>query len=207
MISGVSEYNREQRVSLHALQEVLLHLSTSESLALQKASEHYLRFREELDRFQLEVFGPVCRKVCYDTELSACCGFESIFTFFADQVINCLCSTGDEIDELLRLLEKPNLTSRCVYLGETGCLWKVRPISCAMFICEDVKKQVFMKNPDSERIWVQFMSREKEFTLPIKPVLFDDLESQFMIRGLHSPHMYYHQSPGLLRVKKRAGLL
>jgi hypothetical protein len=206
-ISGVSEYNREQWSSLHALQKVLLDLSKFELQTLLNASEQYLRFREELDRFQLKVFGPHCKNVCYDTGLSACCGFESIFTFFADQVINSLYSTMDEIDGLLCLLEKPNLTSRCVYLGKTGCLWKIRPISCAMFVCEDVKESIFTKDPDSESTWMRFINREKEFTLPIKPVLFDDLENQFMRRGLQSPYMYYHQSPGLLSVKKRAGLI
>jgi hypothetical protein len=27
-----------------------------------------------------------------------------------------------------------------------------------------------------------------------------------MLRGADSPHLYFHRSPGLLRVKKRAGL-
>jgi hypothetical protein len=203
----VSEYNREQWISLNALHKALRELSTFELQALKEASKPYLYFREELDRFQSEAFGPICRKVCFDTKLSACCGFESIFTFFADQVINCLCSTRQEIDKLLCLLEKPNLTSRCVYLGETGCLWQVRPISCAMFLCDDVKKKVFMNNPDLEGTWVQFSSNEKEFTMPVKPVLFDELERQFMRFGLDSPLMYYHRSPSLLRVKKKAGLI
>jgi hypothetical protein len=206
-ISQVSDYNREQWASLHALRTALLGLSESELQTLRTTSEKYLQFREDLDCFQLRVFGPQCKNVCYDTGLSACCGFESIFTFFADHVINCLYSTMEDIEGLLCLIEKPNLTSRCVYLGKTGCLWKIRPISCAMFVCEDAKKSAFLKDPSSESAWMQFTAMEKEFSLPIKPVLFDDLESQFMRLGLQSPHMYYHQSPGLIRVKKKAGLI
>jgi hypothetical protein len=38
------------------------------------------------------------------------------------------------------------------------------------------------------------------------PLLFDEIETFFMLRGADSPHLYFHRSPGLLRVKKRAGL-
>ena len=44
----------------------------------------------------------------------------------------------------------------------------------------------------------------KRFTWPDRPVLFDDLEQYFMDAGCTSPHMYLHNSPGLLRVKQMA---
>jgi hypothetical protein len=43
--------------------------------------------------------------------------------------------------------------------------------------------------------------KEKQFTWPAKPILFDELEELFLQSGLQSPLMYCHLSPGLLRVK------
>jgi len=48
-------------------------------------------------------------------------------------------------------------------------------------------------------------AKRKRFTWPDQPVLFDDLESYFMKSGYRSPLMYLHNSPGLLRVKQKAG--
>ncbi|CAB1071247.1 hypothetical protein D1AOALGA4SA_1164 [Olavius algarvensis Delta 1 endosymbiont] len=49
-------------------------------------------------------------------------------------------------------------------------------------------------------------AERQHFTWPDRPVLFDDLESYFLKTGCRSPLMYLHNSPGLLRIKQKAGL-
>jgi hypothetical protein len=46
--------------------------------------------------------------------------------------------------------------------------------------------------------------KERQFTWPDKPILFDDLEELFVLAGLKSSLMYCHLSPGLLRVKAQS---
>ena len=164
-------------------------------------------FRESLDRFQSEHFGPICRASCYDTGMSACCGFESIFTFFADMVIECLFSSMEEQAAILDVLRKPNRTKRCVYLGDKGCIWRIRPISCAMFVCEDTDNAAFENRPEAKAGWREYRRREREFTYPDRPILFDELEKYFRKLGVESVHMYFHRSPGLMRLKQLNGLL
>ncbi|MFP5213179.1 MAG: hypothetical protein ACLGPL_07345, partial [Acidobacteriota bacterium] len=118
----------------------------------------------------------------------------------------CLLSTPGEREEIVRVLDRPNTTERCVYLGKKGCIWKVRPISCAMFFCDQAKERVFSGRSDLSERWGELQKGEKEFTLPVKPVLFDELEEYFMGLGVDTPHMYFHKSPGLLRLKARSGL-
>ncbi|MFC1494817.1 hypothetical protein ACFL6W_06030 [Thermodesulfobacteriota bacterium] len=52
----------------------------------------------------------------------------------------------------------------------------------------------------------QLKEDEKCFTWPDKPVLFDELEALFIKKDFDSPLMYFHKSPGLLRVKSEAGI-
>lgn len=203
--SGFGDYNREQRASFEAIRSACEGLPAVEMEALRMSMLPYLRFREELESFQAERFGDACRSACFDTGLSACCGFESIYTFFADQAISWLFSSEEERSALLRAVEHPNRTRHCVYLGADGCLWKIRPVSCAMFLCDRVRQEVFGKRPGTLRLWEDLQRREKDFTRPDKPVLFDDVEKVFMFLGVDSPHMYCHKSPGLLRMKAKAG--
>ena len=205
-LDRVSEYHRDQWHSFKAIEKACRGLLHGELEKLQRSLESYLQFRRTLDGFQEQFFGAFCRTTCYESKLSACCGFESIFTFFADQVITFLLSTPEELEALLHKLEKLNHTGRCVYLGESGCIWRVRPISCAMFVCEQAKQHAFSEEPDTEAAWEKLREAEKTYTYPIQPVLFDDLERIFLDLGVDSPHMYFHKSPGLLRVKARSGL-
>ncbi len=115
-------------------------------------------------------------------------------------------STPEELESLFHRLEQTNQTGRCVYLGESGCIWRVRPISCAMFLCEQAKQHVFRGGSDAEAAWQELREAEKAYTYPVQPVLFDDLERVFIDLGVDSPHMYFHKSPGLLRLKARSGL-
>ena len=133
--------------------------------------------------------------------MSACCTREGITTFFADVVINVLMSSDKEIDGLVRALSLSNLGTKCVYLGKKGCLWLVKPVVCEMFLCEHARKTVFDNQPQALKEWEKLKRREKRYTWPNRPVLFDDLEAYFIQRGYSSGLMYFHNSPGLLRVK------
>lgn len=202
----MSEFNRDQWAGFNAIRKAMEGLPPSELEGLAEKSGQYLDFRRSLDRYQSEHFGPFCHSACFETGLSACCGFESIFTFFADMVIESLFASSEEMRGIFRALEKPNLSRRCVYLGENGCIWRFRPISCAMFICEDATRASFKNRPEAKATWEEYRRREKEFTYPDKPVLFDDIEKYFKNLGVDSVHMYLHRSPGLMRLKQLSGL-
>lgn len=203
----ISEYNQDQLDGFRNLAAAMDRLHEQETLVLRQAILPYMAFRRKLDLFSDAHFGSCCLKTCFRTRLSACCGFESIFTFFADQVITLLESGARELDTLLMVLARPNTSKHCVYLGESGCIWRVRPISCAMFFCDQAKEAVLVEQSEALSEWKALQLREKEFTWPTRPVLFDDLEVFFRERGLDSPHMYFHRSPGLLRLKREAGLI
>jgi len=59
------------------------------------------------------------------------------------------------------------------------------------------------RREDLEHRWQKLQRQEKSFTKPDRPVLFDDLERFFIERGYESPLMFFHHSPGLLRLKKK----
>ncbi len=164
----------------------------------------YLKFREEAASFFSAYFSEVCTRKCYQSKLSACCTREGIITFFADVVINAMVSKGRELDVLLEVLKKPNNGFKCIYLGEDGCMWRLKPIVCEMFLCEYAKNEVFGKNQRLMREWESLKKRKELYTWPDRRVVFDTLETCFIDAGCSSPLMYLHNSPGLLRVKSRA---
>jgi len=200
----LSEYNRDQLASFKTIEKIFRLLPSAELDLLRVKILPYLEFRQALDQFYLKYFQAICHKSCFESSLSACCGFESIITFFSDHVINFLLSEPEAIDSIFRRLQQPNHSRNCVYLGEKGCIWQVRPVSCAMFFCEQAKSQIFREKPETEEVWADLKKQEKDFTWPIKPVLFDQIEKYFIDRGAESPHLYFHKSPGLLRVKAKA---
>jgi hypothetical protein len=202
----MSDYQVEQ---LEALSQVRLHLkalSRGEKEKLRVLIADYLEFRKRVDGFLENYFGSVCDKTCYRSRLSACCSREGIITFFADVVINLLLSDETEADALAKVLAAENAGFKCVYLGPDGCLWRVKPIVCQMFLCEPAKARVFVEHPEAEAGWRDLERRRKEFTWPDRPVLFDALEKYFLAAGCASPLMYLHNSPGLLRLKRKAGI-
>lgn len=203
----MSEYNREQWQSFTAVKTALEMMRKDEIAALRSAVEPYLAFRRELHAFHERYFAPHCAALCFDNGRSACCGFESIFTFFADQVITYLISDAEARERIFQALLHPHRPDRCVYLGPQGCVWALPPISCAFFYCEALKEQVFAARPEAVPAWQQLRDAEKAFTYPDRPVLFDGVEALFQAHGVDSPHMYFHKSPGLLRIKKEAGLI
>ena len=198
----MNSYQQEQAESLAMVQRCLATLSASEKQALEMKIADYLLFRDEVDTFLSEHFSNLCTKKCYENKLSACCSREGIITFFGDMVVNTLVSCNEEINALLEALQKPNTGFKCIYLGNNGCLWRVKPIVCEMFLCEQAKKEVFRKKAWVEDAWEELKQRKKLYTWPDRPVLFDDLELYFMDAGYSSPLMYLHNSPGLLRVKQ-----
>lgn len=202
----VSEYNRKQWTGFKIIEKACRNLSNLELKELRDNLKSYIQFREDLAAYQQKYFGAFCRAACFESGISACCGFESIITFFADQLITYLLSTPEQMEAIFRKLEEPNQSPGCVFLGETGCIWSLPPISCAMFLCEQAKRSVFDENQHAEAIWGEFLRLEKEYTHPTESVLFDDLESYFILLGVDSPHMYFHQGPGLLHLRSRSGL-
>ena len=200
----MSAYNREQLEAILLVRHHFKMLSISELARLKKRSENYLRFREEVDRFLGHYFSEICTHKCYQDHFSACCNREGITTFFADVVINVLMSSDEEIDRLLEALSFPNRGMKCVYLGKTGCLWHIKPIVCEMFLCKEARETVFEKDRLALKEWKRLKQREKRYIWPDRPVLFDDLETCFIQAGYSSSLMYFHNSPGLLRVKKLA---
>ncbi len=200
----MNSYNREQYDALEVVRGHLTHCGTAEKSVLAAGMDDYLRFRRSVEVFLQAHFAATCHQACYQNRLSACCNREGIVTFFADVVINAVMSTPLEIDRLAQALARGENGPKCVYLGPSGCLWRVKPIVCAMFLCDRAEKAVFGDRPDLRRRWEAFGEQKKLFTWPDRPVLFDDLETIFIEAGLGSSLMYLHNSPGLVQVKQQA---
>jgi hypothetical protein len=173
---------------------------------LLKLTSDYLEFRQRLDAFQQASVGDLCSGKCYQSRISACCSKDSIVVYFADVVVNCLSSSDAEVNGLLSLLQSPNNSNQCVYLSPTGCRWRISPIVCAMFLCDEAEAAIFGSSAKVAQQWRAFEEERKRFTWPDRPVLFDTLEHLFINAGLSSPLMHLNTSPGLLALKRRAGL-
>jgi hypothetical protein len=76
-----------------------------------------------------------------------------------------------------------------------------------MFLCDRAQQKVFGDSPEVAEIWDGMKKREMTFRWPDRPVLFDRIESRFMAAGVSSSLMYLHNSPGLIRIKRNAGLI
>jgi hypothetical protein len=201
---GVTEYNRDQLEALLMVQNYLEGLSASALERLRAGIEPYLQFRAEVSRFQQESLSEICTQACFTTRQSACCNRDGIATFFADVVVNALLSSDEGLRALQTALENDPGGFKCVYLGDKGCLWRLKPIVCEMFLCDRAKAALLDKDSDLDARWQEFLLKEKQFDWPDKPVLFDELEELFLQAGLKSPLMYCHLSPGLRRVKAKS---
>lgn len=200
----MNSYNQEQYDALVMIRRYLARLGKDEKAGLVASLDDYLRFRHSVDDFQKTHFGSICQQACYQSRLSACCSREGIVTFFADVVINALLSTPQEIDRLIAVLQNGDNGPKCVYLGTNGCLWRLKPIVCSLFLCDRAEEEVFRDRLTLRRQWETYREHKKRFTWPDRPVLFDELETIFIEAGHTSPLMYLHNSPGLIRVKREA---
>jgi hypothetical protein len=200
----INSYHQEQIETLNMVYFHLKTISVQEKQRLLSQISDYLVFRDAVDEFLHEHFKNICTQKCYQSKVSACCSREGIITFFGDVVVNVLVSNETEIKELARVLKKRNNGFKCIYLGGDGCLWRIKPIICEMFLCDTAKELVFKEKSSANKLWIELKQREKHFRWPDRPVLFDDLEKYFMAAGYSSTLMYLNTSPGLLRVKELA---
>ena len=138
----MSPYNREQLEAIWMVRDYLRRLSRAHMGRLKRRIRSYLLFRSDVDKFQRLYFSEVCSEKCFTSQTSACCGREGIATFFADVVINGLLSSEEETDALLQALSRDSGGFKCVYLTGRGCLWRLKPIVCEMFLCEYAKESV-----------------------------------------------------------------
>ena len=203
----MNEYQREQLEALKIVRHGLSRLGDKQRIELIGTIRYYMQFRQVVDRFLNCCFSDVCTHTCYLSHTSACCSKDGIITFFADTVVNGLQATPVQLDRLETVLSGVNGGHRCVYLGSDGCMWTVRPVVCAMFLCDRAMNAVFSDQPEVRKEWESLRRKEKSFKWPDRPVLFDHLEKVFLELGYQSTLMHLNFSPGLLRVKKNAGLI
>ena len=206
----MSSYNAEQMEAMEMVGRYLGGISRAERLALREEASEYLAYRERFGAFASAHFTDVCREKCFDSGKSMCCSREGILTHFADHFVNALVSAEGELDRVAGALANPRKDDRCVYLGEGGCVWRLKPMVCEMFTCDFAEAAVFGERPELRDEFAALKLAGKRFTWPDRPVYFDRVEALFMAAGFESPLMYLHNSPGMLRVKadaKRAGRL
>lgn len=203
----MNDYEREQFEALTIVKDGLSRMDALQRWRLLEATADYMQFRRSVDQFLNRYFNTICTETCFNSHTSACCSKDGIITFFADAVVNALNATTTQLDRLIAVLGQVNTGHRCVYLGADGCLWTVRPVVCAMFLCDRAKKSVFDTTPEASAIWQRLREQEKRFKWPDRPVPFDYLERVFLDMGYRSTLMHLNLSPGLLRVKRNAGLI
>jgi hypothetical protein len=207
MSGAMNDYQKEQLDTLEAVRSHLAALGEAGRIELLEMTTDYLNFRRRTDRFLSQYFSGICSESCYRSRLSACCSKDGIITFFADVVINALFSPDPVLDRIADRLSRPNTGFKCIYLSEDGCLWRIKPVVCQMFVCDPALVKAFGQDPGAAGGWERLKAEKKTFTWPDRPVLFDRIEGRFISAGCASPLMYLHNSPGLLRVKRRAGLM
>jgi hypothetical protein len=205
-MASMSDYNQQQTDAILMVRKHLAGLPAYQLRWLKQSISSYLELRADVALFQNEYLADICSQKCFTSRTSACCGREGIITFFADVVINVLLSSDQEIDTLLQTLAHDTGGFNCVYLNETGCFWRLKPIVCEMFLCDHVKQNVLDGHVSLGHQWERFRQQERLYTWPTQPVLFDELERFFIKAGFVSQLMYLHHSPGLLRLKAKHGL-
>jgi hypothetical protein len=202
----MNDYQKEQLSAFELVRSRLPELRTELRKNLSASLSDYFSFRKQTDLLLEKYFSNICKSSCYQNQRSACCTKDGIITFFADVVINGLHGENSSLDLMEYRLRQPHSGPKCLYLADEGCLWSMKPINCHMFLCDSACKEVFTQYPETETTWNKLLDRKKRFTWPDRTVLFDEIESVFLSAGITSPLMYLHNSPGLLRVKQKAGL-
>jgi hypothetical protein len=202
----MGSYREEQLHSQEMVIRCLQAAAEAEHRRLKQICAAYLGFREEVDRFQRRHLQAICTHACFQHQRSACCNKDGIITFFADLVINALYSPPRRVDNLMQGLRRPRADMKCIYLGEDGCRWHIKPLVCEMFLCDRALEAMQAGDRQAVAAWQRLEREAKRFRWPDRPVLFDMIESRFLAAGLSSPLMYLHNSPGLVRIKRQAGL-
>lgn len=202
----LTPYTARHLETLARLEEELERLEADALSGLREMLAPYLKYRKRTADFFTENLLGDCRRICFAQKRSGCCGRDGIIVFFADFVAELLTSGPDSARRLSAALGGDRGGMNCVYLGPEGCAWSLKPIACEMFLCDEVKEILREKDADLAAAWDHLRGREREFTKPDRPVLFDDLERFFIERGVRDSLMYFHHSPGLLRLKRRHGI-
>jgi hypothetical protein len=199
----MTPYQTEQLQTLQTVRRYLAQISEAERETLKERLTGYLMFRDAVDAFQENYFRDICNHKCYQSKLSACCSRDGIIIFFADVIINSLMVESAALECLQDVLIHPHVGFKCVFLGHEGCLWRIKPIVCEMFLCDAAENAVLKENPVARKRWDALVRQRKTYTWPDRPVLFDTLEQICIEAGYTSPLMFLHNSPGLLRVKQQ----
>jgi hypothetical protein len=199
----MTPYQTEQLQTLQTVRRYLAQISEAERETLKERLTGYLMFRDAVDAFQENYFRDICNHKCYQSKLSACCSRDGIIIFFADVIINSLMVESAALECLQDVLTHPHVGFKCVFLGHEGCLWRIKPIVCEMFLCDAAENAVLKENPVARKRWDALVRQRKTYTWPDRPVLFDTLEQICIEAGYTSPLMFLHNSPGLLRVKQQ----
>ena len=202
----MNNYQKEQWDALTQIKHHLNKMGSEGVQSLEKSIVPYFHFRKALDVFLNKHFSEHCTESCFQSSVSACCSKDGIITFWADMVINACRSTPGQTAQLFNAVRRPLKSGKCIYLGPKGCYWRIRPLVCAMFLCDAAKEAVFPLNPEAQERWHHFEQTAKSFRWPDRPVLFDHIEHLFMAAGCRSSLMYLNTSPGLLRIKQLAGV-
>jgi hypothetical protein len=202
----MNDYQREQLEALDQVRAKIKSVISIQSGNLSSDIRSYLLFRQQLDVFLSQNFDRYCTQACFENRASACCSKDGIITFWADVVLNVYHSSKNQIEELRTSILEPIFNYKCIYLSVNGCRWKIRPLGCALFLCDQVQADVLNQQPMLAEQWENFKTMGRLFRWPDRPVLFDQLEQVFMAAGCRSSLMYLNTSPGLLRIKQRAGL-
>jgi hypothetical protein len=200
----VNDYQKEQLQALDLVRHYLRRMEPAAVGRLASDIGPYLEFRSRLDLFTQTHMAGHCTAACFNSRTSACCSRDGIITFWADVVINAVHAGPERLDRMVSSIRNPLRTEKCIYLGDDGCLWKIRPLVCAMFVCHTIQNDVIDPDPHLSAQWQRYAAQAKSFRWPDRPILFDRLERVFMDLGCRSPLMYIHNSPGLMRVKRKA---
>jgi hypothetical protein len=203
---AMSSYRDEQRQSQELVIRYLRKAPEAERAQLKRMCSDYRDFRATIRDFQRRHLHAICTLSCFQSNLSACCNKDGIITFFADLVVNALFSPPHALDDLMQSLHTARDDMKCIYLGADGCRWHVKPLGCEMFLCDRALEGMKTADPQAAMVWQRLETEAKGFRWPDRPVLFDLIETRFLAAGLCSSLMYLHNSPGLMRIKRKAGL-
>lgn len=202
----MSNYRQEQLDSQKMVLRYLEQAAEVERGRLKRLCADYRGLRKKVRLFQERHLQTICTEACFQDQKSACCNKDGIITFFADLVVNALFSPPQALANLVGALQTGRDDMKCVYLGTDGCRWHIKPIVCEMFLCDRALEGMKVVDPKAAATWQTLVAEAKRFRWPDRPVLFDVIESRFLAAGLCSPLMYLHNSPGLVRIKRKAGL-